>query len=185
MTQNWPKKPWKWSKHPQKCFWWFKYMFWNFFRRILGPELPKNAPNVSKKMISWSRENSDFWPKNDPKSTQKRPKSGQNTPQNVSDGSNTFFGTFSDEYWAQKCPKILQIYPKKSLLKSGNLGFLTQKWPKIDPKTPRKWSKHPLRCFWRSKKRVLERIYTNFEPRNAQKCPKTTQNRYTGTPCGL
>ena len=67
----------------------------------------------------------------------------------------------------------------------GKLGFLTQKWPKIDSKTPRKWSKHHLRCFWRSKKRVLERIMTNFEPRNAQKCPKTTQNRYTGTPCGL
>ena len=38
----------------------------------------------------------------DPKSTQKHPESGQNTPYTIAYGSKTFFGTCLDEFWAPK-----------------------------------------------------------------------------------
>ena len=112
-TQIRPKNTLKVSKTPANMFLEVRtHFFWNVFKRIFGLEMPKNVPNPSEKFLAEIGKTRIF----DPKMTQNRPKNTlkviKTPPKHVSWCSYTFFDTFSNDFLAQKRPKMPQIHPK-------------------------------------------------------------------------
>ena len=89
-----PKKPWKWSKHPLKCFGWFNTIFRHVFERILGPKMAKNALNLTKKCLPEIGKTGVCGPK----MTENRPKNTLNVaktpPKMFRKGQKHFFERF-------------------------------------------------------------------------------------------